>query len=261
LFYNLNQLGLPYGSEADGVQPPLTFAFKADPITTPNHWRPVGKTEQVFTGHNNGLITINIREADDAERERLRVTMGEAQRTLIGHFRHEIGHYYWDQLVKGRREEECRLAFGDHNEPTYADALARHYKEGAPADWAEHYISAYASMHPWEDFAETWATYMDMAAALDTAEQMGFGGVSDLFRADFLPMLVRYQQLGIALNELNRTMGLLDLVPEVFVPPVVEKLQYVHHLIQTARGENGALKPAGQQQSQQQPAPVNACAA
>ena len=251
LFYDLNQLGLPYGTQADGIEPALSFAFMADRIVKDSHWRPVGKTEQVFTGHDNGRITINIREADDAERERLRVDMGEAQRTLIGHFRHEIGHFYWDHLVKGRREEECLAVFGDHNHPTYAEALERHYKQGPPTDWAKHYISAYATMHPWEDFAETWATYIDMAAALDTAEHMGFGGVSDLFHADFMPMLVRYQQLGIALNELNRTMGLTDLVPEVFVTPVVEKLRSIHRLIQTGRAENGALRAASQQQSQQ----------
>src|SRR5262249_39634581 len=108
LIYDLNQLGLPYGTQADGVKPALSFAFMADPGEGQSEWRPVGKSEKVFTGHANGRITINIREADDAERERLRVTMGEAQRTLIGHFRHEVGHYYWDQLVKGRREDECR---------------------------------------------------------------------------------------------------------------------------------------------------------
>ncbi|HTU26860.1 MAG TPA: putative zinc-binding metallopeptidase, partial [Pirellulales bacterium] len=201
-------------------------------------------------GHDKGRITINIREADDAERERLRVVMGEAQRTLIGHFRHEIGHYYWDQLVKGRREDECRAVFGDHDHPTYAEALKRHYAEGPPADWTQSFISAYATMHPWEDFAETWGSYMDMAAALDTAENMGFGGVRDLFRADFAAMLSRYQELGIALNELNRTMGLVDLVPEVFVPPVVEKLCYVHRLVQAGRAENGALQAAAGQPPQ-----------
>jgi hypothetical protein len=250
LFYDLSQLGLPYGTKADGIEPPLSFAFMGDAIVNENQWRPIGKTEQVFTGHDEGRITINIREADDAERERLRVDMGESQRTLIGHFRHEIGHYYWDQLVKGRREDESRAVFGDHEHPTYAEGLERHYKQGPPADWAQRYISAYATMHPWEDFAETWATYVDMAAALDTAEHMGFGGVRDLFHADFMPMLVRYQQLGIALNELNRTMGLIDMVPEVFVAPVVEKLAYIHRLIQAGRAENGALKSIGQQQQQ-----------
>jgi hypothetical protein len=259
LFYDLNQLGLPYGNQADGVEPALSFAFMADPITG-SKWRPVGKSEQVFTGHDNGRITINIREADDAERERLRVTMGEAQRTLIGHFRHEVGHYYWDQLVKGRREDECRAVFGDHDHPTYAEALELHYKQGPPADWSQNFISAYATMHPWEDFAESWATYLDMAAALDTAEHVGLGGVSDLFEALFDPMLLRYQQIGIALNELNRTMGLIDMVPEVFVPPVVEKLRYIHRLVQIGRAENGALRSAAQPQplTQQQVAPTSA---
>ena len=99
-------------------------------------------------------------------------------------------------------------------------------------------------MHPWEDFAETWAAYLDMIAALDTAEWAGFGGEADPADADFDRMLLRHQQLGIALNEINRSMGLLDLVPEVFVPPVVEKLRYVHSLALAGRAENGALRPA-----------------
>ena len=50
---------------------------------------------QVITGHAQGLITIDIAEADDAERECHRQDMAEPYRTLLGHFRHEIGHHYW----------------------------------------------------------------------------------------------------------------------------------------------------------------------
>lgn len=241
LFYDLGELGLPYGMECDGIEPPLSFDFRADVIPKDNIWRRVGTSERVFTGHANGRITINIREADDAEREKLRVEMGEAHRTLIGHFRHEIGHYYWDMLVKGRREDQFIAAFGDHRQPTYAEALERHYQNGSPANWAERYVSAYATMHPWEDFAETWATYLDIVSELDTAEDRGFGGTSNPLETGIDAMVARYQELGIALNEINRSLGLLDLVPEVFVPPVVEKLRYVHELVQIGRAENRAL--------------------
>ncbi len=244
LFYDLAELGLPYGTEADGIDPPLRFDFKADVIRKSDLWRSIGKTQKVFTGHANGRITINIREADDIEREKLRVDLGEAHRTLIGHFRHEVGHYYWDQLVKGRREEECIAVFGDHNKPTYSEALESYYKNGAPANWPDNYLSAYATMHPWEDFAETWATYLDMISGLDTAHHQGFGGQSDPINADLDAMVRRYQQLGVALNEVNRSMGLLDLVPEVFVKPVVEKLRFIHNLALQGRAENGVLQPA-----------------
>ncbi len=244
LFYDLGELGLPYGTEADGIEPPLSFDFKADVIPKKRYWRSGNvATERVYTGHANGKITINIREACDVEREKLRVDLGEAHRTLIGHFRHEIGHYYWEQLVLGRREEEFIALFGDHNNPTYAEALDRYYEQGAPADWQQNYVSAYATMHPWEDFAETWALYLDMAGALDTAAWQGFGGMTDAVRKDVDTLIRRYQQLGVALNEINRSMGLLDLVPEVFVAPVVEKLRYVHELVRAGREENGALKP------------------
>jgi len=248
LFYDLGELGLPYGTEEDGIEPPLSFDFKADVIPKKNYWRGGGAdTERVYTGHANGKITINIREACDVEREKLRVDLGEAHRTLIGHFRHEVGHFYWDMLIKGRREEEFIAVFGDHNNPTYAEALERHYEQGPPADWHLSFVSAYATMHPWEDFAETWALYLDMTSALDTAAWQGFGGTTDAVHKDVEPMIKRYQQLGVALNEINRSMGLLDLVPEVIVAPVVEKLRYIHDLVRAGHDENGALKPSEEQ--------------
>ena len=247
LFYDLSELGLPYGQEEDGIDPPLRFDFKADVISKSSFWRSFGTKQRVFTGHAAGRITINIREADDVEREKMRVHLGEAQRTLIGHFRHEVGHYYWDQLVKGRREAECQSVFGNHDQPTYAEALEKYYKEGAPSDWSQNYISAYASMHPWEDFAETWATYLDMVSGLDTAHYVGFGGEAEPVFAQIEDMVKRYQELGIALNEVNRSMGLLDVVPEVFVQPVMDKFRFIHRLVQAGRAENKALQEVDQQ--------------
>ena len=242
LFYDLYHLGLPYGMAGDGIDPPLSFDFKADDIPKGDYWRGIGKAQQVYTGHANGRITINIREADDVERETLRVDLGESQRTLIGHFRHEIGHFYWEMLVKGRREADCIRLFGDHNRPPYAEALDAFYKSGPPANWSEQYISAYATMHPWEDFAETWATYLDMVSALDTAEHTGFGGETDPVRAEVGVLVLRYQQLGMALNEINRSMGLIDVVPEIFVQPVIAKLRFIPELVKQGRAENGAIQ-------------------
>jgi len=244
LFYELALLGLPYGTAADGIEPPLAFDFKADAIPVGNYWRTMGKGQRVYTGHAGGLITINIREADVVEREKLRVDLGEAKRTLIGHFRHEIGHFYWDVLVKGRREEAFVALFGNHEDPSYSDALETYYQQGPPADWSQRFVSAYASMHPWEDFAESWSTYLSMISALDTAHYFHLGGISDPLAADPTAMMLRYKQLGIALNEMNRSMGLLDAVPEVLVPAVVDKLLFVHDLVKQGRAENGALQPA-----------------
>lgn len=244
LFYDLDLLGLPYGTATDGIDPPLAFDFKADVIPADDFWRSAGEEEKVYTGHANGRITINIREADDVEREKLRVDMGEAHRTLIGHFRHEIGHYYWDMLVKGRRETECKSVFGDHDHPTYAQAIDTYYKNGPPPDWPRNYVSAYATMHPWEDFAETWARYLAMVSALDTARNAGFDDVADPAADSVDELVIRYQRLGVALNEINRSMGLLDLLPDVFTPAVVEKLRYVGRLVRTGREANPVFKPA-----------------
>lgn len=230
LFYDLDLLSLPYGTAAEGFCLPLAFDFKADALPPDGDWRSSQDGEQVFTGHANGRITINLREADDAERERTRVEMGESQRTLIGHFRHEIGHYYWDLLIKDRTEEEFKVFFGDHHCPNYAEALQQHYQNGPPFDWRSRFVTAYATMHPWEDFAETWATYLDMISTLDTASHNGLIEAGQTL-LDFDAMLLTYGRLGIALNEFNRNLGLLDAAPKIFVAPVVEKLRYVHRLI------------------------------
>lgn len=232
LFYSLDLLGLPYGSAADGFDPAVAFDFKGDIIVANDVWRTMGQAERVFTGHANGKITINIREADDAERERLRVDMGEAHRTVVGHFRHEIGHYYWDLLVRGRCEDAFRTLFGDPATPSYRDALERHYRDGPPADWPLRYVSAYATMHPWEDWAETFALYLDIASVLDTAANMGL--IQPVAADDLSAMVREFSRLGLILNEVNREMGLIDVVPEVITPAILEKLAFVHRLVRAA---------------------------
>ena len=234
LLYSLDTLGLPYGNADDGIEPPLSFAFKSDVVHPSRWWWSKGKKEMVYTGHANGQITINIREADPVELEKSRVSMNEAHRTVIGHFRHEIGHYYWQMLVQDQREDECKAVFGDHNSPPYAEAMDLYYKNGPAAGWQQNFVSAYASMHPWEDFAETFATYLDMVSVLDTAWNLGLGASLNPVSAELDDMVERYQTLGVMFNELNRSMGLLDLVPEIIVPAVVEKMRFVQQLVRGA---------------------------
>ena len=132
-----------------------------------------------------GLITINVEEADDAKREQIRHAMREPYRTLLGHFRHEVGHYYWDRLIwDSKWLEPFRQLFGDER-ASYAEALKRNYEQGPPADWALSYISSYATMHPWEDWAETWAHYMHVVDSLATA--MGFGLDAEDIEGDIEP--------------------------------------------------------------------------
>ncbi|WP_417329799.1 zinc-binding metallopeptidase family protein [Halomonas cupida] len=231
MFYTLDLLGLPHEVDPQKASPPLTFAFLADEVPSDDgEWQSHHALDPVYTGHADGLITINVKEADDVERERLRRDFKEAQRTLIGHFRHEVAHYYWDLLIKGHDEEAaCIAVFGDHNSPSYAEALERYYAVGAPADWAERHVSAYATMHPWEDFAETFAFYLDMVAVLDTAGNFGITPTG--YEEDLHAMLTTFQRLGMALNEVNREMGLVDIVPEIITPALYAKLEYVHELI------------------------------
>ena len=234
LFYDLDLLQLPYGTGPQIVQPALYFDFKADVTLTNEYWGTTGSKEKVYTGHDNGIVTINIREADDVERERLRVELGEAQRTLLGHFRHEIGHYYWDALVKKRCEAAFIQVFGDPMNPSYQEALTAYYNTAPPNNWQSQFVSAYATMHPWEDFAETFATYLDMVSLLDTAYHISFfNGSPSLSHLDTI--VIQYQQLGISLNELNRSKGIMDVVPEIVSPGVKEKMQFIHEVIAASR--------------------------
>jgi hypothetical protein len=235
LFYDLRVLGLPIGSPANEIEPKLTFAFKEDTTSPHDKWRAFRKTEQVYTSHNAGLITINIKEADPVEREKMRVNFAEPHRTIIGHFRHEVGHYYWDVLIKGKQEESFVSHFGDHESPTYADALANYYQNGPLAEWRDSYISAYATMHPWEDFADTFAAYLDLTSTLETAAQNGFPGELNPAQSDLDSMVLKLQQLTISLNEINRNQGLPDVIPEIYVPRVIEKLRYIHGLVQSCQ--------------------------
>ncbi|CAN5376861.1 putative zinc-binding metallopeptidase [soil metagenome] len=233
LLYLLDLLRLPYGTRAENFKLPLVFDFKADGILASEHWRDMANAEKVYTGHANGKITINLREADPVEREKLRVSFSESHRTLVGHFRHEIGHYYWQLLVQGQEENAFKEIFGYYEAISYSEALENYYQQGPKNNWQENYISAYASMHPWEDFAETWGAYLDMISVLDTAENADLlqDENEDLKNVQFTTMIERYLSLGLKMNEMNRALGLLDLVPEVFSPNVVNKMRYIHKLI------------------------------
>jgi hypothetical protein len=241
LFYTLLRLNLPIETRNENPEG-LIFDFLAD--------QPAPNAPKVMTGHDNGLITIALAEADDAERERRRAAMGEPYRTLLGHFRHEVGHYYWDRLVRDEgRLDQCRAVFGDDSQD-YEQALQRHYAEGAPANWQENYVSAYATTHPWEDFAETWAHYLHI---VDTLEMAGSFGVSvdpkldhsgeleaavdfNAYTAGDAQQLIDvWLPLTIALNSLNRCMGQSDVYPFVLSPAVIEKLGFIHHIVHAER--------------------------
>lgn len=230
---------------------------------------------KVMTGHDDGIITLNIEEADDARRETLRQALHEPYRTPLGHLRHEVGHYYWQILVDGSDWlEPYRQLFGDER-ADYGEALKRHYNEGAPADWALRHVSAYASTHPWEDWAETWAHYLHMVDTLDTALSFGLDPESmetqyeqftpqALFRpddaeaADFLSFMNAWIGLTGVLNELSRSMGQQDYYPFVLPVAAVAKLQFVHLLVQSCGAPPGSPDPQAVPQSALSPTPVSA---
>ncbi|CAN5208701.1 MAG: zinc-binding metallopeptidase family protein [Nocardioides sp.] len=190
--------------------------------------------EDVTIGHEDGIITIDLAESDAAYREKVRAKLAEPYRTMLGHFRHEVGHYYEWQLVRGDRIEQCRALFGDESE-SYTAALDRHYSEGAPVGWESSYISTYATMHPFEDFAETWAHFLHICDTLDSARAHGlvtmapidtFSSFRDVVSGVWMPLTV-------ALNVINRSMGRDDLYPFVIPEPVLDKLEFVAALVRS----------------------------
>jgi hypothetical protein len=243
LFYTLIALRLPLKNLQEDPEHGLAFDFLAE--------APEQKT-RILTGHDAGLITINLNEADDALREKLRTAMHEPYRTLLGHFRHEVGHHFWDILVRDAgRIEECRAVFGDESQD-YAEALKRHYAEGAPPDWQNNFISAYATAHPWEDFAETWAHYLHIVDTLETASAFGLRIHPQTTKNKLLhavinfdphvagsvrPLIDAWLPLTFAMNSLNRSMGHADLYPFILSDPVVNKLQFIHEIIRASKVE------------------------
>ncbi|MCC7271461.1 MAG: putative zinc-binding peptidase [Alphaproteobacteria bacterium] len=252
LIYTVVALGLPLIARSEDPAAGLAFDFLADP--------PVPGPPRVMTGHDNGLITINLAEADDAERARARAAMGEPYRTLLGHMRHETGHYYWDRLVATDPAalEAFRALFGDERRD-YDAALAAHYNQGPPPDWRDRFVSTYASCHPWEDFAETWAHYLHIVDTLETARAFGLrvrpriaAGAELATRVDFDPhqgvgverLVEAWLPLTFAVNSLNRSMGQPDLYPFVLSPTAIAKLGFVDRVVHGTAGRASAVAAA-----------------
>ncbi len=236
LIYSLLRLQLPVISKFEDIDSGLAFDFLADDPAQ----------EKILTGHANGVITINIAEADSAERERRKENMGEPYRTLLGHLRHESAHYYWERLVQNSKwHHPVQAHFGDETRD-YGQALQTYYQQGSPPNWQEHYVSEYASSHPWEDWAETWANYLHFVDTLETAYAFGLqvssrkgGNTSIQASAHFDPytepsfekLVDTWLPVTIAVNSLNRSMGIEDLYPFVLSSKVLSKMELIHQII------------------------------
>lgn len=245
LLYTLSRLGIALPSKAEDAKMGMAFEIVSTVLNP-----------AVTTGHLNGVITVNLEEADDTYRQINRQQLGENSRTLLGHFRHESGHYCWERFLSGLEwGDPARVAFREifGNEwLEYGSALAAYYRDGAPPGWQGHFISAYASSHPWEDWAETWAHYLQMVDGLETCGAMGIeagnlalppaispaaaGALPQALPQSpeedgaFLAMLQRWTRLSTALNEVSDTLGEAPLCPFVISSPIARKLRLAHYL-------------------------------
>lgn len=229
LIYTLMRLRLPLDGAAVG-RGRMVFDF----------------VEQAGITHFDGVITIDVAEVDPVERERQRQILDEPYRSILGHLRHESGHFYWMLLIDaGGPVDRFRSLFGDERSD-YLLALAQHRAEGPPADWQDRHVSAYASSHPWEDWAETWAHYLHIVEGLDTAEAQGIapltgtragsGYVRSPYEAiDFQSVVEDWIDLSVAINEMSRSIGHPDYYPFVLTPTSIEKLCFVHEAVKLLR--------------------------
>lgn len=228
VIYNIQSLKLPLKNKKTNLYHGLAFKFLEGPDLNKREQNPV------VTGHNQGLVTINLDEANDAIRVKMREEMRERYRTIIGHFRHEIGHYYWFLLIDNSPWlDKFRAIFGDERE-NYNIALERYYANRPLNDNLDpNYISTYASAHPWEDWAETWAHYMHMYDTLETANTWGIQHDNQDWNYDssFNSMMDTWIWTTGALNSLNRSMGLNDPYPFIITSQVKEKLNFIHNII------------------------------
>jgi hypothetical protein len=254
LIFTLLELRLPLLGFGDKL--PLRFQLLADERVDTGAVDPPAQ-KCVYTGHDNGLLTINIVEADDSHREAMRKRLNERYRTMLGHLRHEVGHYYWYLLVEGTSLlERFRALFGDERED-YDEAMRKHYESPPNEAWQQSFVSAYASMHPWEDFAETWAHYIHIVDTLETANAsaLALGGralASPLpaTASPFAAVLDDWLPLTVTLNQLNRSMGMHDAYPFALTCAVIEKLTFVHDIcgqrvaFEPTHGERVAVLPA-----------------
>ncbi len=251
--YTLNALPVSLRNLSQDPENGLSFDFTTDRNVKDHFVTKLAGHEAVFTGHDFGHITINLAEADDVARSSTKIAMGEHYRTLLGHFRHELGHYYFDQLIANspKKHALCKQYFGD-DELDYKKALDKHYEKGAPENWHETFISEYATMHPYEDWAETWAHYMHIIDTLETAQNFSITGktsgsavnneeVGELYlpqdqyyfsvQTPISKILDTWMDFSVILNSLNRSMGLDDAYPFVLTQSVRKKLSFIHHAI------------------------------
>jgi len=239
LVYTLMRLGLPLLPKSVDQPQGLAFDFLGNPAPD------FGEGKRIKTGHQDGIITINLAEADDAVREKMRLDLREVYRTLLGHFRHESGHYFWYLVVRSHPDiGRFRKFFGDERED-YGKALKRYYRQGPPPGWEDNFVTSYASAHPWEDWAETWAHYLHIMDTVETAAAQGVElrvhgedrvrRLHNPFGRNFSDILRDWHALRIVLNSLNRSMGLVDAYPFVISAAVAGKLGFIHEWIPSTK--------------------------
>lgn len=258
LLYTLYSLNLPVVGRQQDPSKGMGFEFLQDEARQDEFSNELSIKQSVATGHNSGMITINLLEAEHGPRLEMRDKMNERYRTLLGHFRHESGHYYWDCLINGTdRITRFRELFGDER-LDYQQSLKTYYDQGPPARWQDVWISAYASMHAWEDWAETWAHYLHMVDTVETAHdfsfrihghdvsapapepdmQMASGYVTPV---SFDALFGDWCRLSVALNSLNRSMGMDDAYPFVISDAALNKLRFVHEIISEINNQPPAI--------------------
>lgn len=224
--YQLDLIGLPWRRPAhpDGTTPPAVGDLQFT-------YRSAEAGDDVRIGHTGGVISLNLDEANPSVREQIRMNLGEYYRTPLGHIRHELGHFVWMRLVAEHPERSLvfREVFGDE-QADYADALAAHYGRRNDGTWADAYVSYYASAHPWEDFAESFAQVLHVLDVVETAAAWGVIDAPPPI-SDAKGWIGASIEASVAANELARAMGMDDLYPFVLSKTAWAKVTWCWDLL------------------------------
>lgn len=236
LLYSVIALGVPIHPKRHD---PTGLSFRI--LVNAEH----GGQGDVVMGHANGVITIDATEADAHLREFRRAELDERYRTLLGHMRHETGHYFWERLLLlDGFAAVFRDLFGDER-ADYGEALTRYYRDGPPPDWAERFISAYATAHPWEDWAESFAHYLHIADGVETALKFAPEGVAQVPEIEpygagyFASTLSAWGGISLMMNAMNRSMGHHDFYPFIVNGEVARKLSFIHEWVVRLGAKSG----------------------
>ena len=224
LVHQLDHLALPIDPRSDATPDGLAF----DLVYVPGQFGPAGKVDEA--------VTLDLADADVQDVGAPPRRVHAPFRTLIGNLRHKVGHHYWHRLVgQSDHVTPFRRLFGDER-ADYPAAIEPHQAAVAHHWDASRFVTGRAESHPFEDWAETFAHYLHILDATDTAEAYRLpDGQCEMGRPQsspgggtFAEILRLWRPTAPAVNALAASLGLPAVYPFQLTGVVLQKFEFVH---------------------------------